>query len=475
MSEYTTREILDMIEAKGAPQLLDLSGADLSSIDLSCHTIEKELDSLRKEDPKATPPWWNELTRGIHLPDANFEGVDLRYADLQGANMQGVNLQGARLEHADLRGVTLSVADLRKAKLLGARLQRVELRESRLEEAYLGQANLEGADLSFAHLEGSQLWEAHLVEAHLRYANLKGSNLQDANLGLADLSNANLGGAVLWDANLKGGTLWHTNLALASLSGANLEGARLGHANLEGAEVSGANLDAAELVGANLCEVDLRDTRSMRATYLYRAVLDRTQLTRAQLGDGVAEELRNEWRRAKEAYLALKNNFEQLGRYDDASWAYRKERRMEKWEAWQEAREALSEREWRPFVSKTWKVGWDLVVEYLCDYGENVGRILGWMGFVLLIAGPLLFGLPGLLNWPPDNRDTFFGLHSPWRYGYAYLQQFLYVLDAFTTASFAELQPATAVTRALSGLAALIGVFLTGLLGFVAGNRIRRS
>ena len=132
-------------------------------------------------------------------------------------------------------------------------------------------------------------------------------------------------------------------------------------------------------------------------------------------------------------------------------------------------------RQWGPAVRKTWKVGWDLVVEYLCDYGESVGRVLFWMALLLFIAGPFTFGLPGLLAWPAENRGAFLNLPSPWRYAYAYLQQFLYVLDAFTTASFAELQPTTALTRVLSGLTALIGVFLTGLLGFVAGNRIRRS
>jgi hypothetical protein len=58
---------------------------------------------------------------------------------------------------------------------------------------------------------------------------------------------------------------------------------------------------------------------------------------------------------------------------------------------------------------------------------------------------------------------------------YVYTQLLLYTLDAFTTANFAVLQPANEVARLLSGLFAIVGIFLTGLLGFVAGNRIRRS
>jgi len=121
------------------------------------------------------------------------------------------------------------------------------------------------------------------------------------------------------------------------------------------------------------------------------------------------------------------------------------------------------------------KAGGDLGIEYVCDYGESIPRVLLSIGLVILVAGPVILGTPGLLHWPKANPDTFFDLSVPQPYGYAYVQQILYVLDAFTTANFAELQPVSAVARLLSALLALIGVFLTGLLGFVVGNRIRRA
>jgi hypothetical protein len=121
------------------------------------------------------------------------------------------------------------------------------------------------------------------------------------------------------------------------------------------------------------------------------------------------------------------------------------------------------------------KAGGDLGIEYVCDYGESIPRVLLSIGLVILVAGPVILGTLGLLHWPKANHDTFFDLSVPQPYGYAYVQQILYVLDAFTTANFAELQPVNAVARLLSALLALIGVFLTGLLGLVAGNRIRRS
>jgi hypothetical protein len=98
------------------------------------------------------------------------------------------------------------------------------------------------------------------------------------------------------------------------------------------------------------------------------------------------------------------------------------------------------------------------------------------VGLVILVAKPLILGLPWLLHWPKENYGVFFDLPTPQRHAYAYVQQLLYyVLDAFTSASCAELQPANAAASLLSALTALMGMFLTGLLRFVAGNRIRRS
>jgi hypothetical protein len=44
-----------------------------------------------------------------------------------------------------------------------------------------------------------------------------------------------------------------------------------------------------------------------------------------------------------------------------------------------------------------------------------------------------------------------------------------------TTASFSGLQPINDAVKLTSGFFAILGIFLSGLLGFVAGNRIRRS
>jgi hypothetical protein len=122
----------------------------------------------------------------------------------------------------------------------------------------------------------------------------------------------------------------------------------------------------------------------------------------------------------------------------------------------------------------TWIGAW--LAELLCDYGESIGRIVVWMFVLIAIAGPAAFPVLGGLAWTPANWQAYSGLPTAsakaW---YAYRQYLLYGLDVFTTASFSGLAPRTDAARVVSGFMAIIGIFLVGLLGFVAGNRIRHS
>jgi len=67
MSEYTTRQILDMIEANGGAAGLDLSRRDLREIDVGHDTVQAELARVREVDPQEEPKWAGPTTRGINL------------------------------------------------------------------------------------------------------------------------------------------------------------------------------------------------------------------------------------------------------------------------------------------------------------------------------------------------------------------------------------------------------------------------
>ena len=431
-----------MIEANGGPEGLDLAGKDLRGIDLSYETIQAELTRATRIGLRTKPKWVSPIA-------------------MCGVNLRGVNFRGSDLDEADLR----------RAYLFEANVEAAHMWKAHLERANLWRANLQKADLSRANLQRAWLEGADLRKANLWDTNLEKANLEDADLQEAYLSGADLREVKLWGADLQWAWLLAANLQGGDLRRANLQRATLSAADLREALLEGANLQRTNLSGANLSWVNVLGVETMHGTNIYRAILDHTQLTKEQLGGAIGEELEGEWYRAREAYLALKTNFEQIGRSDDAAWAYCKERRMEKLETLQNARRARAVRNLREAFHLYAKVAGDQLIEWLCDYGENFWLVLRAMGAVWLTFALVYCLIAGV--WGPWQETS----GGQIRYITRNVVDLLsFSLGAMTTLTPTDLEARSMLAmRILMPLEALLGIALAGLLGFVAGNRIRRS
>lgn len=109
-------------------------------------------------------------------------------ADLSGADLTGIDLSDANLRGAILTRINLSYANLRGANLIGAGLSFTDLTGADLKGAKLSGANLRYAILSDADLTGADLTRANLMNAILTRTDLGGADLSDADLESADLS-----------------------------------------------------------------------------------------------------------------------------------------------------------------------------------------------------------------------------------------------------------------------------------------------
>lgn len=297
-------------------------------------------------------------------------------------------------------------------------------------------------------------------------------DLEDADLEGARLSEAHLEGANLRRAHMEGAHLWLAHLEGANLWGAHLEGANLREAHLEGAGLHMCDLQRADLRGADL-----------RGAKLHGVMLDHTQMERDGLGRGVGDELAGDYGEARDAYLRLKQNFENLGEYSAASWAYKKERQMEKfcsapWNARRFHKDEVKEIRERTLVRRYLGVGWfyvrhtskwmmDGVVEYLCGYGENVKLVAFWIVVLVFGSALLYWRLEGVLIRGDQPGETVVAKN--------FRSYLLYALASLVTMEVKFLEAANGTIEAFSKLQAAIGIFLVGLLGFVAGNKIRRS
>ncbi len=402
--------------------------------------------------------WWDAKRDGVRLRAcrlsgaslrrANLSGADLAGADLSKASCSGITLRGAQLEEANLReadliGGVLTEVDAGEADFGGALLEDVSLRAARLRFADLTGAIMDGADLS-----GADLWGARLLKVEAQRANLRGARLDEAQLNDADLTSADLSGA--------------------SLRRADLSGARLRGAILRDAALDGANLDGADLSGAVLPHVALTSC-SLRQVRFAGAWLERTRMQAHQLGGATGEEAAGDFEAAREGYIVLEQNFRTLGSADDASWAFRRRRRMGKRLHAQRARTALGRREvgaaWRPAL--LWLA--DVASEWVCDYGESVLRVLRAF-FVVLVGFAAVYWLASCLE-PREAAPTDAASAARFRI----IDYLLFSLDSMTTVGTSEvgLKPSGQLGVLLSSIQTVVGTVLLGLFGFVLGVRMR--
>jgi hypothetical protein len=145
---------------KNAKALVDLSGADLSGVNLKCVTRRADSTFSGPEydnDPRIhrtrfTNP---EESFWVELHTANLAGANLTDADLSTAHLFMVHLNSANLHRANLTGANLDGASVRLANLTDARLGGCNFRRADLEGTNLSGANVDGASFSSARLKAT--------------------------------------------------------------------------------------------------------------------------------------------------------------------------------------------------------------------------------------------------------------------------------------------------------------------------------
>lgn len=442
-------------------------------------------------DPAATTALLHLVQAGAGAPTpdhALFDDADVSAAalgegqaawrdpGLGGVQLSGFNLDGVRLRRADL-----TAANLTKASLVGATCSGIVLRGACLEEASFRDADLiagvlEGADAGEADFTGAFLEDARLGRAGLRFANLTDAVMDGADFGGADLWGARLSGVAadrvsFKDARMDEAVLEKADMVAADLSGASLRRARLGGAGLKntvwrGAVLDGAVLDGADLTGAIMPHLSLAGCSLVHVRFA-GAWLERTRMTVAQLGGACGEEAAGEFAAARDAYIVLEQNFRSLGNADDASWAFRKRRRMGKRMLWQQAQAAWAggRRAAAAGAGLRWLA--DAVTEWICDYGESLGRV--WRTFLtVLVTFAVIYWLSGCL----EPRDA---AAAP--SGFRWIDYVLFSLDSMTTVGTSDtaLKPSGQAGMLLASIETVVGTVLLGLFGFVLGGRMRNS
>jgi uncharacterized protein YjbI with pentapeptide repeats len=449
---------------------------------------------------------WNAWRKTNERKPVDLTGANLGWAWLEGANLREARLQGANLSGARLEGANLNRALLEGASLRGAWLEGASLSGMWLPGADLSRARLEGADLRGVHLEGANLIETQLKGADLGWARLEGADLGGALLEKTNLIEARLEGADLGGAHLEGANLNGARLEKADLMGAWLEEAQLRGAQLDGVRLYEARLKGADLRRARLRDVELSSIAAgglegvkLYQTYFwgvlslrYEQFLDENRDARGPRGlwlglwnwrdkSTIWEEKEGHFREAKDVFKTLKGYFEDAGDYEGANWAYVREQLMEKLMHCPRPARWLYPHwrgRWNEDYCEPRRLEWLRLefAEKIANYGDSLLRPVFWLGVVVVGFAALYLALGASTAMPGCGYAD---LSVNWQEGCEptrnLIDNLLFSLGAMTTADVGRVQPYLPNIGFLMTLETLIGIALTGLVGFVLGNKLRYS
>lgn len=465
----------------------------------------------------------NAPLKRVRLERAVLSGADLRGANLERAVLRNVNLEDTKLQEAELSGAdfqgedtSLWNADLSRANLSYAKLQNLEygnlLRPPPEKRRDFNEVDEELNKELIEELR-NRITEGLIQDLERYLGKTEGGLAPDLRGGLNSFCNAH-------GEDLKGRKRYlgdyleeilnrdpagespiaipgATNFEGACLRGAKLEGTDLSGCKVGGVYFGGARLDKTRLqqegIGQKLgeqvdaeCNKDLELEQEPSRERNEKGFLYGDERLREELKRGGEADRRRRalfFREAKEGYRNLKQNFANLGEDEASSWAYLKERRMEKREAFHSGKLGKWTKDW--------------AVELICDYGEGPARAFFWI-LIVLVAFAIIYGTAGVVENDTgaarepvgtlasiaDSGDsqTNGTTHNLFDCTGSSLKDcpkslrtlFLFSLGSMTTMEPDGLRLQHAWTEFIPRVEALFAIALTGLLGFVLGNRIRR-
>ena len=295
--------------------------------------------------------------------------------------------------------------------------------------------NLEGVDFS---------------KAVLVCANLEGADLQDANFESAKLHGANLRKTRLWGANFRRANLTYADLSGSALQNASFEDASLRGVSLKKCLLYNVHLRNTDIEKDQISEIweEIRAKENKKKDNVEKKQENQNETKKKSDED---ELRRRRYRDAKIAYNKIKNNFADIGKYDDAGWAFTKEKVME--------RKSLSYR--------NTKTLWNWILSWLgcisCGYGEKPVRVI-WVSIAVILAFALVFSSFGNMSHP----DT---VNANMTQNY-YVDSLIFSAASFSTINFLDITPSDNQTKFLSVLESLMGVFLLALFAYCLGRRM---
>jgi len=233
------------------------------------------------------------------------------------------------------------------------------------------------------------------------------------------------------------------------------------------------------------------------------ASIRNTKIKKRQIDNHILQEKEKKFTEAKEIYLLLKNNFHSIGQYDDESWAFTKEKNMERKSYYMKAfmknveseeeknEEKVAKKNKSKVVSYfTWvkikefiKWLWSCFCNAIYGYGEKPQNVV-ISAIIIILLFSVFFSILGI-NSPeiiemksPTVQEIFNSDSEIISKGILISKTTNYSIDCiyfsaitFTTLGYGDFRPLEGWGRILAGSEAFIGAFMMALFVYTFARR----
>ena len=175
------------------------------------------------------------------------------------------------------------------------------------------------------------------------------------------------------------------------------------------------------------------------------AILRNTRIKMEEIDGHILQEQERTFSEAQEIFLLLKNNFHSIGQYDDESWAFKKEKDME--------------RKSNCHIKTVHKWLWSCFLNGIFGYGEQpVKVIISAMSIILIFT--FLFMGSGISNVDIERITT-----------KNFFDCIYFSTVTFTTLGYGDFRPLEGWGRLLAGSEAFIGALMMALFVYTFARR----
>ena len=220
-------------------------------------------------------------------------------------------------------------------------------------------------------------------------------------------------------------------------------------------------------------------------------LLKNTKIQKDKIENHILQEKEKKFSEAKEIFLLLKNNFHSIGRYDDESWAFKKEKDMERlshsYPFYMKELKRKDKKEKFPILKwvkkgdlKKWIIS--SLSNIIYGYGEKPWNVI-FSALAIIIIFALLFSVTGIGNPKiielqgkihpipgTDMRLVSKGVLQNTKI-MRFSSSLYFSLITFTTLGYGDFRPLEGWGRILAGSEAFIGAFMMALFVYTFARR----